>query len=407
MADMYREIRRILDGGMAAIASIVSFVTAIVTFIKLIGSDTGTVMTILSLLAGVASTVACGYLAFARESSQTAIGQYWWKFPRWRKPALVGLVIMPILTTAAIAVPFLWPPSWSIVAVADFAGPDPLNTRLTEYILKELRLRTQSPIKVKALGRAISEQEGSEVARANAKQVGARILLWGWYGRTNEKASLSYHVEFINDRVRQIGPQQRSGGIDGAFTTTVKNLDIFESQQKLAERLADEVERKLAMETHRFFNIDERVGHTDKALDGQFEAIRTRETNLGNFIADAFREVHNADIALVKAGEVRIGRTVGPGSITKQDVIQMLPFGNTIVKVQVSGAWLEQAIESGLDTGNSGFLQVSGIKITYDPGRPIGNRLVSAIVGIHPLKKKSNLHISCIAVFYRQPAPWL
>ena len=407
---MHKVISKIINDGMASIASVVAFVTAIVAFIRLIESDTGTVMTVLTLFTGTASTAACGYLAFARQPSQTAVGQQWWKFPRWRKPAFVGFVIMPILTAVAIGVPLLWPPSWSVVVVADFAGPDPLNTRLTETIISELRRRIRNPVRVKTLGRAISEQEGSEMARASAKKVGARILLWGWYGRTNEKAAVTYHVEFLNERYESIGPQKPlgRGGIDGTFITTVKSLDTFKTQQSLAERLTDEVERKLAMETHSIFKLDERhsifklderVGYADQALDGRPDSIRTHETNLGNFIADAFRETHGADVALVRANEIRIGRIVGPGAITKLDVIQMLPFGNTIVKVQISGELLESVIENGLEPGTGGFLQVSGVKFTYDPDRPSGKRLVSAIVGEQPIEKSRTYTLAASLFF--------
>lgn len=43
-------------------------------------------------------------------------------------------------------------------------------------------------------------------------------------------------------------------------------------------------------------------------LDGRSSSIRSRETNLGNLLADAVRAFYNADIALVNSGGVRCDR---------------------------------------------------------------------------------------------------
>jgi hypothetical protein len=53
--------------------------------------------------------------------------------------------------------------------------------------------------------------------------------------------------------------------------------------------------------------LDEQIGHTQVDLDGRFTSVRTRETNLGNLVADVFRKAANADVALLNSGTLRWG----------------------------------------------------------------------------------------------------
>jgi 2',3'-cyclic-nucleotide 2'-phosphodiesterase (5'-nucleotidase family) len=59
-----------------------------------------------------------------------------------------------------------------------------------------------------------------------------------------------------------------------------------------------------------------------------------------------------------------------------------------VVKLAMSGAELARALEHGLaqaDREAGGFLQVSGVRLTWDPRRPAGSRIVSAEIGGVPL----------------------
>lgn len=126
------------------------------------------------------------------------------------------------------------------------------------------------------------------------------------------------------------------------------------------------------------------VGNTQVALDAIQQHNRSGETNLGNFIADQFRAVTGAEVALVNGGSVRSNTTYGPGPLTRQDVLAISPFENPVVKVRVDGKTLKQALEHGfsqsheLESGQ--FPQVSGLRVVYDPTRPVGQRVVSAKV---------------------------
>jgi 5'-nucleotidase len=139
--------------------------------------------------------------------------------------------------------------------------------------------------------------------------------------------------------------------------------------------------------------LAERVGHTDVLLDARSQANRTRETNVGSFVADAFRKATGADVALVNGGAIRADITINPGDLTKRDVLSILPFANPVVKVQVTGATLRAALEHGVsrsaeDSEPGRFPQVSGLRFTFDARRSPGSRVLDVKVNGQPLDDK-------------------
>lgn len=124
-------------------------------------------------------------------------------------------------------------------------------------------------------------------------------------------------------------------------------------------------------------------------LDSRNATVRTREAAIGNLIADAMRERTGADVAIMNGGGIRAGRLYPPGStITRRDVLAELPFGNRLVVLSIDGRSLLQALENGLSrlpAAAGRFPQVSGIAVTYDAGRPAGQRILTATVGGAPL----------------------
>jgi 5'-nucleotidase len=132
------------------------------------------------------------------------------------------------------------------------------------------------------------------------------------------------------------------------------------------------------------------VGRTDVELDARTQANRTRETNIGDFIADAFRRTTGADVALLNGGSIRAESLISPGELTKRDVLSILPFPNPVVKLEVSGATLRKALEHGVsrsaeDAEPGRFPQVSGLRFTFDATRAAGSRVIEVTVGGQPL----------------------
>lgn len=118
---------------------------------------------------------------------------------------------------------------------------------------------------------------------------------------------------------------------------------------------------------------------------GEF-GIRASETNLGNFITDgmlAKAQQINPDttIALQNGGGIRA--SIEPGPITYGEVLTVLPFGNALAIMEVTGQELKDALEHSVreyPKENGGFLHVSGMFFNYDGKAPVGERVLSVFV---------------------------
>ena len=112
-------------------------------------------------------------------------------------------------------------------------------------------------------------------------------------------------------------------------------------------------------------------------LDGSNKIARYHETNLGDLIADAMlwhikeggmsaiTVPANRVVALTNGGGIR--EDIKAGDVTMKDVNTVLPFGNTVAVVYVTGAELLEALEASTRSfPMGGFPQVAGIKYTID-----------------------------------------
>ena len=126
--------------------------------------------------------------------------------------------------------------------------------------------------------------------------------------------------------------------------------------------------------------LDVVVGHTTVPLEARRTPLRTRESNLADFVADAMRTRLRTDVALLNGGGIRSDRIMPAGPLTRRDVAALLPFGNVVVTLELTGRELREALEQGmsrLEREGGGFLQVSGLALTFDPSRPAGQRVVA------------------------------
>jgi len=123
------------------------------------------------------------------------------------------------------------------------------------------------------------------------------------------------------------------------------------------------------------------IGTAKVPLNGEREDIRSKETNLGNLLADIAREFAQADVALLNGGGIRA--SIGPGPITVEDIMKVLPFGNQLATVELTGAQLRAVLEfdAALPAQHGGFLQVSGLKLTIADGK-----VAEVTVGGNPLE---------------------
>ena len=175
-----------------------------------------------------------------------------------------------------------------------------------------------------------------------------------------------------NTMVTSTGTKLESIGVvtidaEGVITTSTTPVADLTAED------ADVAARATAIQKE----IDDEYGtvfaKTEVALNGEREpGNRTEETNLGDLITDALvwgaeREGTEVDAAVTNGGGIRA--SIAAGDITKKDINTVLPFGNTLSIVQVTGAELLEALEASTyctPTSIGGFPQVSGIEFTVD-----------------------------------------
>nr|XP_033498069.1 snake venom 5'-nucleotidase-like [Epinephelus lanceolatus] len=134
------------------------------------------------------------------------------------------------------------------------------------------------------------------------------------------------------------------------------------------------------------------VGQTLVYLNGTFEECRFRECNLGNLICDAViyhnikyssePQWNHVGICMLNSGTIRsaISERYRNGTITMEEILTVLPFGETYDLVQIKGSTVKKAFEHSVHRYGSmsgEFLQVSGIHVQYDLSKPVNQRAVS------------------------------
>ena len=100
----------------------------------------------------------------------------------------------------------------------------------------------------------------------------------------------------------------------------------------------------------------------------------TGEHPLGRLIADAQRHAGDAQIAIMNNGGVRAA--LDSGTVTWGEAYQVHPFGNLLVKLELTGAQVREALEHAV-RGARPSAQVSGVTATYDTTAAAGARLRS------------------------------
>ncbi len=132
--------------------------------------------------------------------------------------------------------------------------------------------------------------------------------------------------------------------------------------------------------------LDKVIGVTKNTLDGSYENVRTKETNLGNLIGDILLDKTKADISLFNGGNIR--DTIEKGNITRRDIVDVFPFSNTIVTKELTGTQIKDVLEHGVKLypeKNSAFLQVGGISYHFDPKQKEGEKITDILKDGKPL----------------------
>lgn len=94
--------------------------------------------------------------------------------------------------------------------------------------------------------------------------------------------------------------------------------------------------------------LDKVIGTIEVPLDARFNSVRTRETNVGNFICDIILTAVDADVVIVNSGTLRADRIIPSGPIKLRDLRCILPFLDQLVVILVTGAQLVEALETSV-----------------------------------------------------------
>lgn len=186
------------------------------------------------------------------------------------------------------------------------------------------------------------------------------------------------HMQYIGQVT--IDTRRTTGKNDDVITISLIDSSDYDRVAGKTEETEKEFEEILGTE----------IGYTAKTLSVNSEngnrLVRNRETGIGNFVADAYRSLTNADIAFVNGGGIRAD--ISEGKITYGDLLNVQPYGNMICVVEATGLEIRDALEmsyrmvegkyedeNGSVGESGGFFHLSGMKVVIDTSIPSGVKL--------------------------------
>lgn len=125
-------------------------------------------------------------------------------------------------------------------------------------------------------------------------------------------------------------------------------------------------------------NPDEIIYHASIPLDGTDDASRSKQTNLGEIIAHSMANAYKGkvDAAIVNGGSIRIDDKLS-GDITSTDIFRILPFGGSVLQVDLKGRLLKNILDYGIaHSGTGAYLQRYNISQNSNGEWQIGSNLI-------------------------------
>jgi 2',3'-cyclic-nucleotide 2'-phosphodiesterase (5'-nucleotidase family) len=117
-----------------------------------------------------------------------------------------------------------------------------------------------------------------------------------------------------------------------------------------------------------------------------------RESGLGSWMADCFKESAGVDAVIVNGGQIRADIPAGP--VTLRRLFEAMPFDGPIVKLRMSGALLRSALDHV--AGSSRGVQIGGMAAEYRQLRPRHERLASVTVDGAPLDDAKSYSVATL-----------
>ncbi|MYA60781.1 MAG: bifunctional metallophosphatase/5'-nucleotidase, partial [Chloroflexi bacterium] len=207
-------------------------------------------------------------------------------------------------------------------------------------------------------------------------------------------------------------PESVDEFVSGAYSTETQGGQAFSGLP--VREVSEIVDSLTTVMRERGGNV---IGKTSVYLAGSRPEVRTQETNMGNLVTDSYLWLARlvdpeVAVALKNSGGIRdhIGVALQPpgtndpqdvqylpppanelsgteeGDISQFDVQGVLRFNNALVILPLTAAQLVEAMEHSIGYEGVGevfagrFPQVSGMRFSFDPSLPIGERVRSLAI---------------------------
>jgi len=126
------------------------------------------------------------------------------------------------------------------------------------------------------------------------------------------------------------------------------------------------------------------VAEAGAEIDGNRDNCRQIECTMGNLVADAqLARVKDQGVTISLANSGGLRASIDAGEVTMGEVLTVLPFQNTLSTFEMTGAGLLEALENSVsqyEEKAGRFLQVAGMKYTFDIAQPVGSRISDVMV---------------------------
>ena len=99
---------------------------------------------------------------------------------------------------------------------------------------------------------------------------------------------------------------------------------------------------------------------------------------LGEWVCEIMKDKVGVQIAMTNGGGLRTN--IPAGDVTAGKLYEVMPFDNTLYTMKLSGADVKANIEHGIMNEDIGWVQISGVKVTYNPEAEAGNRITSMVL---------------------------
>ncbi len=175
-----------------------------------------------------------------------------------------------------------------------------------------------------------------------------------------------------------VGVQHRLVPVDPA--TVPADPEVASIVARYEERAEKEMGKVLT-------DLPERLGRSERTDSG-----------CGNLVTDAMRHAAGTQLAFINSDALRTD--LEPGPLTRKDLYEMMPFGSEVMRGQLTGQQILQALERSIEQRSPSpelhtpFLQVSGMRFAYDASMPPGERILATEVEGRPLDPQATYTVA-------------